>query len=468
LWKECGEFDPYSGKPIGFDALFRAAEFDVEHIWPRWTSFDNGYGNKTLCLKALNVRKANRTPFEAFDKDAEWADMKDRVWKSVKAGRMAAGKAKRFCREEPVPKDFASRQLNDTGFAARQAIGFLKRLWPDVGITAPMTVQAVTGRVTAQLRRLWGLNNILSDDGEKTRADHRHHAIDALVVACAHPGMTQKLSNYWQAEDDPRASPPRLDPPWATIRADAERAVNAIVVSHRVRKKISGPLHKETVYGDTGTVLAAGRLPYRVFVTRKRVEALTKNELQAIRDGTVRSIVQGWVKDHGGDPKRAFSTYPRLGAIGPEIRKVRLISKQQIGLMAKVSTGYADLGANHHIAIYRLPNGKTDFEVVSLYEASRRLARREPVVRRRRDDGAAFIMSLSAGDTIQFAKEKEQAPTFWRVQKIASKGQISLLATNDASPEEPSLFEPMVGGITSRGAVKVSVDPIGRIRAAHD
>jgi CRISPR-associated endonuclease Csn1 len=121
LWKECGEFDPYSGKPICFDALFRTrtGEFEVEHIWPRWISFDNSFANKTLCLKSLNARKANRTPFEAFGNDPEWPRMKERVWKLVKDGKMAQGKAKRFCREEPLDNDFKSRQLNDTGFAAR-------------------------------------------------------------------------------------------------------------------------------------------------------------------------------------------------------------------------------------------------------------------------------------------------------------------------------------------------------------
>ncbi len=214
--------------------------------------------------------------------------------------------------------------------------------------------------------------------------------------------------------------------------------------------------------------LASGRIAYRAFVSRKRLDALSKNELEAIRDENVRALVPAWVKHHGGDPKRAFSTYPRLGANGPEIRKVRLISKQQLGLMAKVSTGYADLGANHHLAIYRLPGDKIDFGVVSLFEASRRLARREPVVQRKRGDGSVFIMSLAPGDTVRFAKEQGQPPTLWRVQKIASKGQISLLDIADASPQEPTLFEPTVGGIMARKAVKDSVDPIGRIRPAND
>jgi CRISPR-associated endonuclease Csn1 len=380
---------------------------------------------------------------------------------------MPPGKIKRFL-AQAIPEGFAARQLNDTGFAARQTIDFLKRLWPDVGIEAPVNVQPVSGRVTAQLRKLWGLNNVLAADGEKTRADHRHHAVDALVVACTHPGLTQKLSTYWQAKDDPGAPRPNLPPPWPSIRADADEMVAKIVVSHRVRRKLSGPLHKETVYGDTGRDERKGRIAYRFFVTRKKLEALGKNELDDIRDAAVRRQVKDWVEANGGNPKKAFSTYPRIGKNGPEIRKARLLLKQQLTLMAKVSTGFADLGSNHHVSIYRLPGGAATFEVVSLFEAMRRQARGESIVRRSPDDGATFVMSLCINDTIRFAKEMDQPPTLWRVQKIASKGQISLLHLADASPDEPSLFEPMVGGILARNAVKLSVDPIGRLRPAND
>lgn len=478
LWKECGEFDPYSGKPVSFDGLFGTGDFDVEHIWPRWISFDDSFANKTLCQRSLNVRKANRTPFEAFGTSPEWEQMKERVWALVKDGKMKAGKAKRFCREEPLDDDFKSRQLNDTGFAARQAVTFLKRLWPDAGVAAPVMVQVVSGRVTAQLRRIWGLNNILSDDGEKTRADHRHHAIDALVVACTHPGITQSLSKYWQMEDDPNIQRPRLDPPWATIRTDTDRAVHEIVVSHRTRRKISGPFHQEMPLGDTKFDIVKNGVEYGVFAKRVRVESLSLGALKAetlddlsrtpflVRDDHVRKVLLAHVET--AQSSKAYPPYPRVSPEGPEIRKVRVLALRQRHLMVHASTGFADPANNHHIAIYRLPNGKFDFEAVSLHTAARRLSKHEPVVRRGLNNGRVFVMSLAAGDTIRFAKEQGTPPTLWRVQKIASKGQISLLDLNDASPQEPSLFEPTVGGIMSRQATKVSVDPIGRIRSAND
>ena len=69
--------------------------------------------------------------------------------------------------------------------------------------------------------------------------------------------MRRNSPAYLQAEDAFRrgagAKPSfEADRPWPTIRQDAQAAVEAIVVSHRVRKKVSGPLHKDTVYGDTG------------------------------------------------------------------------------------------------------------------------------------------------------------------------------------------------------------------------
>jgi CRISPR-associated endonuclease Csn1 len=473
LWQECGKFDFYSGRPISFDDLFGNAEFDVEHIWPRWKSMDNSAGNKTLCLKKLNHRKSNRTPFEAFEKDADWPAMKERVWKAVKEGRMSAGKARRFCRETPLDDGFVARQLVDTGYAARQATAFLKRLWPDLGPNAPVTVQAVSGRVTAQLRRLWKLNNILSDDGEKTREDHRHHAVDALVVACTHPGLTNRLSTYWQACDASIGRVPEILPPWPTIRDDAEKVVKDIVVSHRVRRKVSGPLNKGTVYGDTKQdVQGRGRVIYRKFVTRWKVEELTKNDLESddiICDPAVRQLLRDWVEAHGGDPKKAFTSYPHLGGNGgAEVRKVRVHIRRQQELMASVANGFVEVGLNHHIAVYRSSAGKPEFEVVSLQEAARRLSRREPIVRRNRGAGSTFMMSLAPGDTIRFALKAGMPETEWVVQKVASKGQVSLLRLTDASPTEQSLFEPKVGGLLARNLVKLSVDPIGRIRPASD
>jgi len=475
LWKESQERCPYTGDQIGFDALFRNGEYEVEHIWPRSRSFDNGFRNKALCRKSVNIEKGNRTPWEYLGHDAErWTAIINRLngMRASKNGPgMSPGKVRRFLAKE-MPADFAARQLVDTGYAARLATAQLKRLWPNVGPEAPVTVQPVTGRVTAQLRKLWGLNNILSDDGEKTRADHRHHAVDALAVACTHPGITQILSRYWQDRDVPGGARPQLAPPWPTIRIDADAAVKRIVVSHRVRKKVSGPLHKETVYGDKKRDVTTKSGTYRQFVTRKPVSVLSEGELAAepdangegIADRRVREIVRQWVADHGGDPKKAFPPYPKLTAAGPEIRKVRLLSKQQMSLMAPVATGYADFGNNHHIAIYRTPDGRIESNVVSLFEAARRLARHEPVIRHNRGDGAKFLMSLSPGEVLSLPAGDDL--DIWTVTGVWASGRIVLEESIDAN--HTTTTRPKAASLVAKGCRKISVDPIGRIRPAND
>jgi CRISPR-associated endonuclease Csn1 len=469
LWKESGERDPYSGDMVSFDALFRNNEYEIEHIWPRSLSLDDSLSNLTLCRRDLNQRKSKRIPFDAFGSDPDlWTAITARI-EEMKAGKGKAGmsprKARRFI-ATAIPEDFASRQLNDTGYAAREALASLKRLWPDEGPEAPVRVQAVTGKVTAYLRRLWGLNNILSDDGEKTRADHRHHAVDALAVACTHPGMSQRLSRYWQMEDSPQggALHPRLDPPWPSIRREAEEQVAKIVVSHRVRKKLSGALHKGKIYGDTTIDEVSSKTTYRLFTFRKPVEELSKTEMGDVRDPVIKKILTDWVAERGGDPKKAYPPYPRVTPDGPEIRNARVFFKQQMTLMGKATTGYADLGSNHHVAIYRKPSGEPEFEVVSLYEAVRRLKANEPVVRRDRSD-AQFVMSLSLGDTIMLPEGHDKG-RLRVVQSIWASGVVVTLSNTDALGE--TVWRPSAGSLLSMGARKISVDPIGRIREARD
>lgn len=469
LWKESQERCPYTGDQIGFDALFGDVRFDVEHIWPRSRSLDDSFRNKTLCRRDVNIAKGNRTPFEFYQgRPDDWSAVTNRLQNLV-AGKGSPGiplsKMRRFLAES-IPEEFASRQLNDTGYAARQAVAFLKRLWPDRGPEAPVTVQAVTGRVTAQLRKLWELNNILSDDGEKTRADHRHHAIDALVVACTDPGVTNRLSRYWQQRDDPYAERPSLPPPWPGIREEAEKVVTNIIVSHRVKRKVSGPLHKETTYGDTGDDVTTGNGTYRLFVTTKAVNALSIREIDDIRDNKIRHIVSEWVTRHGGDPKKAFSTFPRVSVNGPEIKKVRLTLPMKLSAIAPASTDYAATGSNHHIAIYRSKDGILESEVVSLFEAVKRVSRCETVVRRTSASGTRLLMSLSLGDT--FLIPSGDRAGYWTVKTIAGNGQIFCKPLNSADRSSSGQWGPSPAPLVKLGARKVSVDPIGRIRSAND
>ena len=238
-------------------------------------------------------------------------------------------------------------------------------------------------------------------------------------------------------------------------------------MSHRVRRKVSGPLHKDTTYGDAGPANGSGGIAYRWFVTRKPVESLTKSLLaddDAWPDAHVRDQVRTWVESHGGDPKRAFvDGYPTVSNGGAPIRKVRILFKQQQKLMAHLKNGYADLANNHHMAVFRNADNRVDVEIVSLFEAADRLRRRQQVVSRARTD-ATFVMSLAQGEAIAFPDGERQG--LWIVQGVWSSGQVVLWRAEDA--EGVSVFRPTASSILSSGGRKVAVDPIGRIRPARD
>jgi CRISPR-associated endonuclease Csn1 len=147
-----------------------------------------------------------------------------------------------------------------------------------------------------------------------------------------------------------------------------------------------------------------------------RVQEMSRNAKFIVRDEAVRKVLLANLEAADMPPAKAYPPYPRVSPDGPEVRKVRVLAIRQKDLMMPVSKvgdgsagqgreplGFADPANNHHIAIYRLPDGKVDFEVVSLFEASRRLGKGEPIVRRKRDNGAEFIMSLAPGDTVELA-----------------------------------------------------------------
>ena len=436
LAEECEWICPYSGASISHNALFIENQFQVEHIYPRSRTLDDSFKNKTLCRSDLNREKGDRTPYEAFHRKEEfYAQMIKRVKDMVgKKDGMHKEKLKRFLAEE-IPDDFTNRHLTDTGYITRQARDYLKRLWPDEGIDSPVRVQTYSGKITGELRRLWGLNEILSGSDKKTRDDHRHHALDAIVIGCMTPGLENQLSRYHHKMDDIHARRPQFDPPWSGFRQSVEESLNQIIVSHKVRKKLSGAIHEGTYFGKT----QKSEGDYHYYVVRKPVEGLTDGEIKRIRDDRIREIIEKYIKNNGaGSLKKAEEIgYPRLpsqkGRYEPEIRKVRILEKAQPKTMMEAASSWVKTGNNHHTSIYRLPNGKGAYEVVSLLEAKKRLALKQPIVNKTHpEQGGELIMSLSAGDLVFFPKGIK-GEKYWKYLTCNSNnGQISFTEHYDA------------------------------------
>ena len=305
LWQECGKRCPYTGKSIGFDDLFRNGIYQAEHIFPRPRTLDNSFGNKTLCHADINRAKGNRSPYEAFGGDAErWDDVPVRETRIARgqARNRAQAQAIRWRRTTPRSTMTISPTGNsaDTAYAAREARKLLQRLG--------VVVDASNGRVTRALAGLWGLHAILNPDAEnkKNREDHRHHAIDALATAFASAAFVKRLSEHYAQERRVKRGDD-FKKPWLRFFEDAAASVKAIVVSHRARRKVSGPLHEEKPLADTNETVVRDGITYRVFVRRKAVEELGSKEVDAIRDEEVKRIVRDHITTRGGDRKKGVS-----------------------------------------------------------------------------------------------------------------------------------------------------------------
>lgn len=473
LWKESDETCPYTGRKVSFDALFRQGEFQVEHIFPLSRSLDNSFLNKTLCVTDVNRQKGDRTAFEFYRHNPEnWQEIKDRLEGWVKENKFSKEKMKRFLREDySQGQEFLEeRQRADTSYIAVEARKFLARLG--------VPVQVANGQVTAQLRTSWGLDSILNPETpwRKNRADHRHHAVDALAVALTTPTYIKRLSDFYARGR--QGEKPKFPQPWETFWQDARQKTEAIVVSHRVQRKVSGPLHKLSFYGDTGQQVTEGGITYRYFVTRKKLEDLTESEIKGekkskIRDDVIRKLVQEHVAAHG----KAFPPYPVLvnNATGEvrEIKRVRLLVKQQKHLMAPVRPApktFANLAGNHHMAIYKLADGSADYETVSLMEATGRLRAGKPIIHRTSKNGGRFLMSLSPNDILEVTHEDGQRE-YVVVRYCNEKGRVFYKPSHmSVSPKELDQKEVSFGpgDFMKPNLRKVNVDPIGRVRPAHD
>lgn len=252
---------PYTGKQISIHKLFNSAEYQIDHILPFSKTLDDGFNNKLLVHRDANKYKGNRTPFEAFGKSLDGYD-----WPEIQARaiRLPKDKRKRF-EEDSLQKwvgkvgefeadgqGFLARQLIDTAYLARVAKQYLS------SVCASNQVYVSPGRLTAMLRGKWGLDRILASHDEngqlradKNRNDHRHHAIDAAVIAVTDRGLLQRVATLaaQAREADSARLLADMAEPWGTYRIEVETAIRRCVVSHKPDHGVEAALHNDTAYG---------------------------------------------------------------------------------------------------------------------------------------------------------------------------------------------------------------------------
>jgi len=378
LWQELGDIAktcPFSGRPISLTQLM-SADVEVEHLIPYSDSLDNSAANKTVCFTSANRLKGKQTPYEAFGSTPEWPAI------SARASTLPSNKRWRFApdardRLKRDGRDFLDRQLMETRWLSRLARQYMS------AICNPNQVWVVTGQHTGLIRGKWGLNTLLPDHNfttAKNRADHRHHAIDALVVALTDRSLLQRIASVYDDKRD-RIEVPL---PWRTLRDDLNAALKRITVSHKPDHGHQGKLHEDTAYGavkqeekdDHGK--SFGNLVYR-----KPLAALTHNEIEKIRDRRLRDMVRAHVdaaaKNSVSLTKALldFRDNVRDPHIKNGLKRVRLVKSEKQDYLVPVKdarTGAVyksySAGKNVFIEIFEHPDGTWHGEAATFFQAN--------------------------------------------------------------------------------------------------
>ena len=473
LWLECKEVCPYTGTTISREMLF-SPEVDVEHILPYKRSLDDSYMNKTLCIATFNRQmKVDHTPYEIGQGDPlAYAEIFQRI-KSL-----PFSKRRRFEQKEIDTDKFIERQLNDTRYICVEVRDFLQQLG--------VPVEVSKGEATAKLRGRWKLNTLLSPDGsnEKNRADHRHHAIDAVVIALTNRSLFHKLSRLSAQSISLDKSRFDVPPPWDGFYNDVYEKIDQMIVSHAPARKISGALHEDTAYGHfkeeivdpkTGKISVEDR-----FVYRKPLAALTANEVNKIRDAKVRELVAARLAQFGNSSKTAFGdpANPLLHADGKTpIRTIRLVTNFNKATTHAIQKGqgrdykFFKYGNNHHVEIIEhVDTGRRKGIFVTAMEAARRArgtadTEKSDIVQRDHGKEWRFVMSLSINDLVSIQDADQMR--IMRVQLFdASNGNIIFRDQKSATLDEKlSRYQTKAHLLQCQ---KIAADPLGNVTTCND
>ena len=482
---------PYTGDTIGWD-MVRKDRTEIDHILPLSRTLDDSPANKILVLREPNRDKGSRSPAEW--RPSGWQDMKDRAPRS-KQWRFEPDAMKRFEESD----HWLERQLNETQYLSRVARTYLAYLYDEKG-EGRVRVRAIPGRMTDALRSGWW--------GKKQRDDHRHHAIDAFVVACTTQGLLQQFANQSKRpgayRDADRAfhDLAKNNKPWDGFnREDLRQFRDRIVVSYKPDRPTpgngitTGKLHKGTAFGIISTDEKTGTSE---LVTRKQLNdarpPIKRADLERVRDETMRAALltlwdQAQAESGENAEKRARfierAANPGVLINGKRqpVRRVRVTSKETVIPIkdkdGKTYKGYVP-GGNEFAEVWRMPDGSWQTVVARTFDVNQpgfspESLRPHPAAKRlaqlRINDMGAFgtgderrivrvrkITNLSSGEVEIYMDDHNESNVDARVTQ-------SRKDRKEGKPYETiSAKRYTARQLKQQGFRKVSVGPIGRVR----
>jgi CRISPR-associated endonuclease Csn1 len=226
----------YCGETFSLTSALNGDDFDVDHIIPKKLLFDDSMTNRVLVHRKCNGGdKKDKTAFDFIrakgqheldiylERLSDWQArgiLSNSKLERLKISHEDYLERKREKRETEADKKiwekFIERQLRETQYIARKGKEILEEV--------SYNVWSTNGSITAYLRHVWGWDDVLmnlqipayrelgltktkeweTQNGKKhereeitnwsKRDDHRHHAIDALVVACTERKFIHRIN----------------------------------------------------------------------------------------------------------------------------------------------------------------------------------------------------------------------------------------------------------------------------------
>jgi CRISPR-associated endonuclease Csn1 len=450
---------PYSGNVIPQSILF-SDRVEIDHILPFALTLDDSPANKIICLRETNRAKRRKSPFEAFGSDTEaYAKILDRI--SVLPGnkrwRFEADAMKKF----KDTQGFLTRQLTDTQYLSKVASRYL------TCICAKDKVRVFPGRLTALLRHYWGLDTLLTDPESdrivKNRADHRHHAIDALVVALSDRHYLEKIQ---LANKLDYLSKIQVPLPWETMRTEANQQVKNIIVSHRLNHNPSGRLHEETAYGEVRKERRRDSQKWEIengynLVVRKSILNLKSSDIETIRDVTLRTKLVSFLGTTNSNDMNEWNTkllqYKNLTGT----KTIRLLKKDKSAKLLSSAGGlhakYIIPGDIYSITFWLLPDKKIEFYALELFEAAKGnyVQKRHPA--------AKMLFTVRKGDALRTI-HKGELKIVTVVGISPSEANRNLVVLHNAAADKSQKFKIQFSRILATKTRLISIDSIGNIQ----
>lgn len=392
-WLEQGYCSPYTGLPIPLSELF-TSKYEIEHIIPQSRYYDDSMRNKVVCESEVNKDKSNCTGYEYILKRGgslvQGSDkktfeiLKPKAYEDFVRQHYRKNPAKmRYLLMEDIPESFTNRDLTNTQYITRTVLSLLSKVVreDDEKTAVSKHVLAPNGSITSILKEDWGLNEVWNrliaprfirmNQKEQTtawgtarciegkhffqpsqplhlpainrkRIDHRHHAMDAIVIACCTRNHIQYLnfkSSHGQQEEKYELRAQLMDrntkhfkKPWPDFTRQAADALAGIIVSFKPNLRIVSqlkdgslsvrkPLHKDTY---------RGKVQLQEVQTVSLKEAL-KGDWHHIADRNLRREIQRLIGEYHGFNATQMERYFKDRAYQfqeKDIRKVEVYTLQ--------------------------------------------------------------------------------------------------------------------------------------------